>query len=254
MADTQSGPVSPERLREVIDGINAAAEPEVILLKRSRTAGPRLGVFASSFNPVTIAHIELMAQAAERFHLDEMLALAGRSNADKRTYDCSLEDRIAMLMLALENDRKTSIGVSSHPYFADMARALSRVYSDRTELHFILGFDTFERVLDTDSMYLAEYHQRFKDRRDALEYLAARSCLIVAGRGDAGLEDHRALLAREPAALRGRAFYFDLPAGLRSRSASEVRSRLAEGLSVRGLVPDPVERFINERRIYRGSA
>lgn len=233
--------------------MGSSNEPEVVLITRAGTDGRRPGVFPSSFNPVTTAHLELMAQAVEQFDLDEVLALAGRSNADKRVYECPLEERVTMLLLALEQDPRTSVGVSSHPYFVDMAEGLSRVYPERTDLHFILGFDTFERVLDPDSKYVSEYHQRFKDRRDALEYLTARSRLIVAGRGDAGMADYLALLAREPATLRERSLYLELPPDLRRRSASEVRSRAAAGLSISGLVPGPVERYISERKMYRGS-
>src|SRR5258708_7520729 len=54
-------------------------EPNVELIKHADMSGPRIGVFASSFNPVTIAHAELVRRAAVEFSLDEMLALAGRA-------------------------------------------------------------------------------------------------------------------------------------------------------------------------------
>ena len=70
------------------------------IIERAEATGPRLGVFASSFNPPTTAHVELIQRAAEAFSLDEILALAGKTNADKLEYECSLEDRLAMLTLS----------------------------------------------------------------------------------------------------------------------------------------------------------
>src|SRR5215472_1575940 len=74
---------------------------------------PRLGVFASSFNPVTCAHLELMRRAAEQYSLDEVIALAGILNADKTSYDCPLSDRLKMLLLAIPDDAPLSVGISS---------------------------------------------------------------------------------------------------------------------------------------------
>lgn len=234
-----------------LERVGIQGDPEVALIKSAAATGPRLGVFASSFNPITTAHVELMKQAAEQFDLDEVLALAGKTNADKRVFECSLHERIAMLVLALERDPKASIGVSSHPYFVDMADALSRVYPDGTDLHFILGFDTFERVLDRDGRYFGRYYRKFDNRREALEYLTERSRLIVAGRGASGAQEYEELIDFEPAALRERTAYLDLAADVRKRSATDVRRRIAVGLPIRGLVPEPVERFIHERDLYK---
>ncbi|HWN98261.1 MAG TPA: hypothetical protein VNS63_03220, partial [Blastocatellia bacterium] len=134
-------------LKEVIQRIEASAEPRVEVLTGAPPAGPRLGVLAASFNPVTVAHLELMHRAARAFSLDETLALVGLSNADKTGYECSLEDRLTMLMLAVENDPWLSIGLSSHAFYVDMIEALERVWAPGTDLHFVVGFDTFERVL-----------------------------------------------------------------------------------------------------------
>jgi hypothetical protein len=46
-----------------------------------------------------------MNRAAEAFSMNETLALAGITNADKTGYECSLEDRVAMIQLALAMTR-----------------------------------------------------------------------------------------------------------------------------------------------------
>ena len=241
-------------LKRMIEETGASGVPEIEIIRRAKQSGPSLGVFPSSFNPITVAHIEIIRRAAREFSLAETLALAGKANADKADYDCPLEKRLQMLFYAFEEDDPVSIGLSSHAYFSDMLEALERVYTGHTDFYFIVGFDTFERVLDPEDRYTAKYHRRFTDRIEALEYIFSRSHFIVAGRAGAGENDLRALIKAESATLADRTHFLDLPMEIAERSATEVRSRLREGLEVHGLVPDEVERYINRRGLYKAAA
>lgn len=236
-------------LANIIDRVNANGPPRIELIRRG-PKGDRLGVFASSFNPPTAAHVELIHRAAETFSLDEILALAGKTNADKPDYECSLEDRLAMLVLTFAAEPRVSIGLSSHAFYVDMIDAIDRAYPAQTDLHFIVGFDTFERVLDVDDRYTKSYYREFRGRLEALDYLFARSAFIVAGRAGAGLHSVRLLVEREPAVPPDRVYYLDFPAGLGELSATEVRKRRRAGRSITGLVPATVEEYIREHGLY----
>ena len=238
------------RIDEKTESTRSPGEPRIVFIKRAETAGPKLGVFASSFNPPTIAHIELVRRAAQTFSLDQTISLAGQANADKVEYECSLDDRIEMLKLAFARDSHTLIGVSSHAFYVDMVDALKRVYSPETDLHFIVGFDTFDRVLDPENRYTARYYRKFSDRVEALNYLFARSRFIVAGRAGARLDSVRLLVDREPAVPSGRVVYLDFPADLGELSSSEVRNHRRSGQPIAGLVPATVERYIEQHRLY----
>ncbi|HKP84956.1 MAG TPA: nicotinate-nicotinamide nucleotide adenylyltransferase [Blastocatellia bacterium] len=239
-----------DRLREVIERADGGGEPRIELIKRASVSGPRLGILASSFNPTTIAHVELMRRAARSFSLDEMLALASRANADKTNYECPLEDRLRMLALTFAGDAHVSIGLSSHAFYVDMVDALRRIYP-QNELLFVVGFDTFERVFDLEGRYTRKYHRDFADRVEALDYLLSRSRLAVAARRGAGLEEVRALLESVPPSLGERVLYLDFPADLGERSATEVRERARARELITGLVPQAVEQYIQERGLYR---
>jgi nicotinate (nicotinamide) nucleotide adenylyltransferase len=238
------------RIKQSIERVSASLEPTVEFIRRDQ-AGKRAGVFASSFNPVTAAHVELMRLASAQFSLDEIIALAGAANADKSRYECSLEDRVMMLALALEADERASVGLSSHAYFVDMTEALLRGCAPETDLHFIIGFDTFERVLDAEDRYRAKYHHRFAARREAIDWLLARCRLIVAPRAGFGEREIRALAEREGLAS-DRVLILSAPGDMGERSATEVRARLRAGESISALVPTPVERYIMEKGLYRG--
>jgi nicotinate-nucleotide adenylyltransferase len=240
-----------ELLKEIIERVSCSVGPKVELIRRARTSGNRVGVFPSSFNPLTVAHIELMRLARDQFSLDETMALAGTANADKSVYECALEDRLKMLSLALAEFEYASIGISSTAYFVDMAEALGRVYPPQTDLHFIIGFDTFERVLDFEDKYILRYHLKFSDRVEALGWLIGRSRLIVAGRRGRGERQVNAMIEREGELLRGKVRFLATPDDLTERSATEIRARVVEGRSIKGLVPEAVEEYILERKLYQ---
>jgi len=253
--DHPSHELSPWQWRQIVARTDGCGAPHIEMIKRAdligaRLSRPRLGVFASSFNPVTTAHLELMRRARAEFSLDEMLAVAGCANADKTSYECSLEDRLQMLLLALADESGISLGLSSHAFYIDMLEALAPIYP-QSDLHFVVGFDTFERVLDRDNRYTAKYHHRFSDRLAALHELFSHCQFIVAGRAGAGHRDVRALLADEPAEFSERVLYLDFPADLGERSASEVRAGVRAGQSIAGLVPATVEAYLRAQGLYR---
>lgn len=240
-----------DHINETIERVRQSSEPRIEIISRAAIAGVRLGVFASSFNPPTIAHVELLRRASEAFLLDETLALAGQTNADKINYECSLEDRVAMMELAFAGNAHTSIGLSSHAFYVDMIDALRRVYSPQTDLHFIVGFDTFERVVDLDDRYTRRYHRNPGGRIEALEYLFAQSSFIVAARAGIGLDSLKVLVEREPIIPRDRVLYLDFPPDLGELSSTEVRKRSSAGEAIAGLVPADVEQFITLHGTYR---
>lgn len=236
---------------EAVERVKASPKPSIEFIRRAEREGERPGIFASSFNPPTLAHVELMRRASLAFSLDEMLALAGIANADKESYESLLEDRLRMLDLAFEDAPRTSVGLSSHAYFVDVLDALLRIYPEKTNLHFIVGFDTFERVLDREDRYTRRYHKEFASRSQALDHLLAHSRLIVAGRKGAGEAEVRALLADEPEHVAERILYLDFPAPLAERSATEVRSLARTGRPLDGLVPSAVAEYIKEQGLFK---
>lgn len=239
-----------ERIKEIIESVGTADVPEIASIKLAQMTGTRLGVFASSFNPPTIAHVELIKRATEVFSLDQVLALAGKTNADKTAYECPLEDRIAMLLLTFAEQPGISIGLSSHAFYVDILEALERKYPAQTDLHFIVGLDTFERVLDFEDHYSNRFHRAFKGRGEALSFLFSRSTFIVAGRAGAGLQRVELLVSREKTVSSDRVKYLDFPDDLGGLSATEVRRRLRDGRPIKGLVPAAVENYIEEHAIY----
>ena len=235
---------------EAIERVAASREPILSFVRKSNITPRRLGVFASSFNPVTIAHVELVKLSVKAYLLDEALLLSSCSNADKQEYECTLEDRVEMVLAAYAARGDASIGLCSSAFFVDMIDAIRKEYGPSPECYFILGFDTFERLLDQSGRYFPRYQRRFETRTDAFKRLFSQSSVIVAGRGDKGARELKVLVDNESVNIRDAISFLDFPGEYAELSATKARARLKAGLSIEGLVPLEVAEYIKEHRLY----
>ena len=201
----------------------------------------RIGLFGGTFNPVHSGHLIAAQSALEAFDLSRVLFIPCAQPPHKEP--AMLADathRAAMLEHALEGDLRFEVcdvevrrgGVS---YAVDTVAALREAYPD-AELAFIIGSDT-----------LLELHAW----RDV--YTLLRLCRFVT-LGRPGFDRARlradALRLDPPWPERLLADYAE--GRLVNISSSDVRHRVAEGMSIRYLVPQAVEMYIAEHRLYAG--
>ena len=70
------------RLEMLVDQLNPGGEPQVRWVYRAtqqiKMAGRKLGIFSGSFNPLTVAHIEMIEAAQKKYELDEVLLILAR--------------------------------------------------------------------------------------------------------------------------------------------------------------------------------
>ena len=117
-------------------------------MARRLVALEMLGVFPSSFNPLTVSHVELIKRALFEFSMDEILLVLDKKTLDKDFFGATLEDRLLMLRIYCRSKMKLSVGLSSHGLFVDKIIALRNIYSKENDIYFIVGFDTLVRILD----------------------------------------------------------------------------------------------------------
>lgn len=265
-------------LKELTQSMPYQGYPKIrFILKANlgiRSFRGKLGVFSASFNPPTIAHVEMVRKAQEIFHLDEVLLLVSPRNADKISYEATLEERLWMLLQMCKGEKvveskqkieskqpaaccllpvdKISLGVCSHPYFTDMTQAIRACYPQETEIYFVVGYDTFERILDKEGKYYPHYYKAYKTREESLEDLFTTAHFIVIGRGKHGLDALNQLL-KDESNLGGLAkiHYLELPEPYPQISATEVRKQIKQGLSVEDLVPPEVLHYLEETGLYK---
>jgi hypothetical protein len=93
--------------------------------------------------------------------------------------------------------------LSSHAFYVDISKRWNG-YAGQERIHFIVGFDTFERVLDRDDRYADAITSQ--PPPEALKHLLLRSRLIVAARAAQVLMKYADSRA-EPAEISERILY-----------------------------------------------
>ncbi len=194
----------------------------------------RLGVLGGSFNPVHWGHLHIALLAAEAAGLDEVLFMpAARPPHKPDTILAPAQDRLEMLQLALLNEPRARVSgielAADGPRYTVDTLARLREENPGAELAFIVGLDSL-REMPTwrePERILAEHRVIAVDRpgvdREGLAPELSRRVLLVEG---------------NPFAI----------------SSSRIRRRVAAGLSIRHLLPRPVEEYILARGLYRGDA
>ena len=89
-----------------------------------RNKKKRLGVYAGSFDPLTIGHLWMIQEGVNLF--DRLIVAVG-INPEKR-YTFSLEERVSMLRESLKQYRNLSVTSFSNRYLIDYAQSIGATH------------------------------------------------------------------------------------------------------------------------------
>ena len=197
-----------------------------------------IGIMGGSFDPVHNGHLLLGEQAYTEYKLDEIWYMPSHIPPHKKDHQITdSADRIAMLHLALK-DRPYCI-VSEFEmeregstYTAQTLELLAQKYPEY-HFHFIIGADSLfqleswyhpERVIKLASFLVArrEYEHSERTFDQQVEYLKKTY----------GARIH--ILHSNEVTV----------------SSADIRRRVEEGKSISDLVPDSVDAYIKENRLY----
>lgn len=201
---------------------------------------PRLGILGGTFNPVHLGHLMMARDALERFRLDRVIFMPCARPPHKPARDLAPDtDRLAMLRLAVRDEPRFAVsdleirrgGVS---YTIDTIKALQRRHP-RARLHFIIGSDS-----------LFELH----GWREVGELLR-RSVFIALERPGFSLSQLTARRLRLPEPWPRRLARTVFRGHVMDISSTEIRARVAAGLSLRYLVTPAVAGYIRKKKLYR---
>ena len=198
-----------------------------------------IGILGGTFNPVHQGHLVLAQSAYEMCDLASVMFIPCAKPPHKEiTGLAPAKHRWAMLESALEGDPRFELSDQElkrggRSYTIDTLRDLKARYP-RIDLTFIIGSDT-----------LPELHL-WKDIYDVLKLC---SFAVFARPGSRTPDDFEARLKLDPP------WPERIRKGLHSGylfevSSSDIRHRVAEGMSIRYLVPPEVEMYIAERGLY----
>jgi nicotinate-nucleotide adenylyltransferase len=196
----------------------------------------KIGLFGGAFDPIHNAHLFVAEAVRSGEGLDLVVFLPMRAAHHREPPRASVEDRATMVRLAIAPNPAFALDLADADetatgYTADLLPRMRARYPD-DDLYFIAGGDS-----------LARSPWRHLDK-----ILAQLAGFLIAPRGDVSAADLDAALLGVPAHLRAKVRLIDLPRVY--ESATMVRDRLVAGRSARYLVPEPVWRYVVERRLY----
>lgn len=201
--------------------------------------GNKIGILGGTFNPVHIGHLILAQNALETFDLSEVLFVPCAQPPHKGSATlAAARHRLAMVEAAIEGDLRFEVsdveiqrgGVS---YAIDTVRQLRRLYP-KSKLHFIIGSDT-----------LPELHL-WKSVNDLLKLCT----FVTFGRPGRSTSLFRPADLQLPEPWSEQLLQNYSAPRLVDVSSSDIRYRVAEGMSIRYLVPPAVEMYIAEHHLY----
>jgi nicotinic acid mononucleotide adenylyltransferase len=233
-------------LRDVLRSFPREGPPRITIVKQAKAGiggtGGMLGVFPASFNPPTAAHEALVGEARNAVPLDECLLVLDLQAMDKECFGAPWEERLLMLLALFKADPACSVGICNRGLFLEKVEAVYQDYAQDTAIHFIVGYDTIERVLDC---------KYYGDRDQDLRSLFSKARFLVASRGANDAQVLKALFAREEnRPFAAQVVPLTLPPAVALVSSSAVRQQLARGQSVKGLVPAMLEEYLQKQGFY----
>lgn len=192
--------------------------------RRAEGRPSHLAVLPGTFNPITVAHLEL-ARAALPL-VDEVVFVLPRVLPHKEYVGASFADRIEMLQAAAGGDPRFSIAAADHGLFLEIARECRDAYAGDVRLTFLCGRDAAERIAGWDY-----------GRPGAFAEMLRQFNLLVAARSGEYTPAPEFRHAIRPLPLSGD---FD------GVSATEVRDRITRGEAWEHLVPAPIRRYVGK--------
>ncbi|MEW6007502.1 MAG: nicotinate-nucleotide adenylyltransferase [bacterium] len=191
----------------------------------------KIGIMGGVFDPIHFGHLQAAEIVKEELALERVLFVPSGIPPHKPKPIASKEDRLKMLKFSLKNNKQfipvdLEIKKSGHSYTIDTIREIKAIYGDENDYYFIIGSDTLPELCkwkDIEKLFgmikfVAVTREGFKIRREKREERRENIILLM----------------------------FPTLAV----SSSFIRERIKKGLSIKYLLPDDVERYIQEKGLY----
>lgn len=212
----------------------------------------RIGIFGGTFNPIHSGHLRAAEIAQRKFSLDRVLFVPSYIPPHKESDDiASPHHRLKMVELACKPypqfiPSSIEIEAKGKSYSVISLGRVKELFPEAL-IFFILGVDAFLEI-DTWKDYEKLLNQCFfivvsrpgYNLDEAREVLGGRYREMIVEFSETGKEEKKFCSSR----------IFLLPIEALDIASSEVRRRIREGISVKGLVPYDVDTYIRKHNIY----
>ena len=197
-----------------------------------------IGVMGGTFDPIHKGHLMVAEEVRARLNLAEVLLVpAGQPWLKPHSPLLAAEYRVEMVRLAMDNKsyfKLSTIDIErpGPSYAVDTVAELQGQLRVGDELFFILGWDNLAE--------LPQWREPFR---------LIKMCHLVVVPRPGYPPPRLKSLERAVPGLSQRVMLMDEPEI--DISASVIRSRVVQGLSIGGLVPEAVERYIKQNGLYK---
>lgn len=199
----------------------------------------KIGIMGGTFDPIHNAHLMLARQALKEYHLDEIWFMPSHNPPHKTDHRVTgTKDRCEMVKLAIAGEPRFrfsdfEISRAGNTYTAQTLKLLKEAYPKHT-FFFIVGADSLYHI---ESWYHPE-----EVMRQVTILAAGRECEDAS----CTLEEQAAYLIKKYGAA-----IFLLHSDTMEVSSQELREREMNGGRIHNLVPENVERYIEEHGLYQ---
>lgn len=198
----------------------------------------KVGIFGGTFDPIHMGHLIVAEEASLLLGLDEVLFVpAGQPWFKAGDSVTEAHHRMAMVELAIASNphfraSDIEIGRTGPTYTVDTLLELREQLEPDSQLYLILGLDALQEI----------------DRWRSVERVFELATVVGMSRPLCEAFDPKRLDSISPGAS-DRVMMLDGP--LIDISATDLRRRVSEGLPIKCRVPESVEAYIYEHRLYR---
>jgi len=197
-----------------------------------------IGILGGTFDPIHLGHLIIAEQTRLKLRLGRVLFVPAGQPWLKADHTIAPQDsRVEMVRLAIAGNpyfelSRIEVERPGPSYTVDTLMALRGQLGAEVKIFFILGSDNLvELTLWKEPAKLVELCK-----------------LVVVPRLGIDVPDLKSLEASIPG-ISDSVIQLELP--IIEISSSQMRQRVAEGLSIRYLVPDEVEQYIVQHSLYR---
>ena len=208
---------------------------------RPSHAQRRIGLIGGTFDPVHYGHLVIAEEVRFTCKLDDMVFVpAGQPPHKQGEVITPAHHRLAMLELAIASNAHFSISLvdmhrSGPSYTVETLQLLHQQWSQQAELYFVIGWDSLE-----------EFHTW----HDSAGILAELTYLVAVHRpGYTAEPEYMAAMEARLPLLKQR--LLTIPAPQLEISATELRQRIAEGRPIKYQIPEAVEQYIVQYKLYQ---
>jgi nicotinate-nucleotide adenylyltransferase len=211
----------------------------------------KLGILGGTFDPIHLGHLRLAEEVGESFNLERIYLIPAASPPHKGGKEVSpFNHRFEMARIAVEGSSLLDAfdlegrrkGLS---YSIETLKEFHQLYPSDLELFFILGTDSFLEI------------ETWRDYRDLFDYahfvvierpgiLFGKTVVQLSSLGISFKEKERGRFVSPS----GHEVIF-METTLMDISSTQIREKVAEGKSIRYLVPERVRCYIFDNGLYK---